>query len=294
MFKMKSFIILFVMSFYISAYTDNSITLYNKLDQSTQRLYQDYDQIAVKFISEFTHEQYQAFATKHDLNITELVSHRYKFCVYSTGNAGINSSVLDSIRSDSDVLNVLATFFDEQNHRLYIDPELLVVRFEKNVNFDEIEIFLKHLNCKIIESFYTYGLFIITKIEGLSVFKSIDYFNNQMIIRYAYPKYYSTHTLASDSYLNDSWHLKNTGQEPEYVVNHDLNVFPAWDITFGDPDVIVVVIDSGIEHDHPDLNSNILPRGNEDWDFTDRENKEPIDVNSHGTLVSGVAVAVMN
>src|SRR5215218_2237289 len=39
----------------------------------------------------------------------------------------------------------------------------------------------------------------------------------------------------------------------------------AWDLERGHPDVIVAVIDTGADLDHPDLQPNILPRGTEDW-----------------------------
>jgi subtilisin family serine protease len=68
------------------------------------------------------------------------------------------------------------------------------------------------------------------------------------------------------------WGLNNTGQIANSVTgtaDADVDAVEAWDITKGDPEVVIAVIDSGADLDHPDLQNNFLPRGAEDWDFAD-------------------------
>src|SRR4029078_6446987 len=66
------------------------------------------------------------------------------------------------------------------------------------------------------------------------------------------------------------WGLHNTGQLVNGVAGTAAAAIDApspSDITRGHPEVIVAVIDTGADLDHPDLAANLLPRGAEDWDF---------------------------
>ena len=63
----------------------------------------------------------------------------------------------------------------------------------------------------------------------------------------------------------------------------------AWDITQGSPKVIIAVIDSGVELDHPDLFDNLIYGHN----FLD-ETQLPSDDYGHGTQVAGIIAARKN
>jgi len=64
----------------------------------------------------------------------------------------------------------------------------------------------------------------------------------------------------------------------------------AWNTTIGDPSVLVAVIDTGIDWDHPDLAANYVPLGY-DWVNNDTD---PMDDHGHGTHCAGVIAAVLN
>jgi len=61
----------------------------------------------------------------------------------------------------------------------------------------------------------------------------------------------------------------------------------AWGITTGSNQVIIAVIDSGVDLDHPDLQDKIVTG----WDFVN-DDDQPDDDYSHGTHVAGIAAAV--
>jgi subtilisin family serine protease len=85
----------------------------------------------------------------------------------------------------------------------------------------------------------------------------------------------------------------------------------AWDIETGSPDVVIAIIDSGIDYTHPDFagkiwnNTDEIPNNGIDddnngyiddvigWDFAYNDN-DPKDELGHGTMCAGVAGAATN
>jgi subtilisin family serine protease len=114
----------------------------------------------------------------------------------------------------------------------------------------------------------------------------------------------------NDTSFGDLWYLHNTGQAGG-TPGADLNAVLAWDITGGDPSVVVAVLDSGTELTHPDLVPNLFRNGAElegngldddgngfvddvmGWDFGNGD-ADPSGLYSHGTMVAGVVAAAGN
>ena len=63
----------------------------------------------------------------------------------------------------------------------------------------------------------------------------------------------------------------------------------AWDITTGNPNVIVAVVDSGADFSHPDLQGKLLAG----WDYVNGD-ADPSDDYGHGTHVAGIVGAGTN
>lgn len=61
----------------------------------------------------------------------------------------------------------------------------------------------------------------------------------------------------NDPLLKDQWHYHNTGVKPNYVAGADCNLFKAWEREVGKSNVIVSVVDGGIDVTHPDLIDNL-------------------------------------
>ncbi len=104
-------------------------------------------------------------------------------------------------------------------------------------------------------------------------------------------------TLPDDPQFATLWGLHNVGQTVNGVTGSpdaDIDAPHAWTLEVGTKRVVVAVIDTGVDLDHPDLKANILPRGSEDWDFADAADPEPWDSGSHGTHVAGTIAARRN
>jgi subtilisin family serine protease len=97
-------------------------------------------------------------------------------------------------------------------------------------------------------------------------------------------------TFPDDDFFGLEWGLHNTGQSILGVAgvrDADIDAPEAWDVTVGDPAVVVAVADSGVDAAHPDLAPNLDPRG---YDFVEGDTT-PQDEDGHGTHVAGTVAA---
>ena len=118
---------------------------------------------------------------------------------------------------------------------------------------------------------------------------------------------YSTASVPDDSQFDQQWGMHNTGQTGG-TTDADIDAPEAWDMWNGSSDVVVGVIDSGVDYTHEDLAANmwinpgeVAGNGIDDdgngfvddihgWDFAYGDN-DPMDVRSHGTHCAGVIAA---
>jgi hypothetical protein len=96
------------------------------------------------------------------------------------------------------------------------------------------------------------------------------------------------HYTPNDPLFPDQWHLENGGQGPS-TAGVDARVSEAWDVTLGDPAVIVAVNDDGLNLGHADFTDRLEPEQNfpSDWERLMAQGQ----FGGHGTSVSGVATA---
>ena len=124
----------------------------------------------------------------------------------------------------------------------------------------------------------------------------VDELNEHPLVEFAEPNYiYKASLVPTDAFFDDQWYLENTGQNGG-TVDVDIDATDAWDITVGDSSVIIAVIDSGADLDHPDLMNKYLRDGGQNIIGFDYANDDsiPEDDNGHGTHVSGIVGAEMN
>ena len=99
-------------------------------------------------------------------------------------------------------------------------------------------------------------------------------------VEYVEPDYVASINLVPNDpyYSSYQWHLPKIAAPA------------AWDVTTGQTNVRIAVIDSGVDPSTPDLSGRLLGNG---YDFVNFDN-DPRDDNGHGTAVAGTAAASGN
>ena len=123
--------------------------------------------------------------------------------------------------------------------------------------------------------------------DPLTVKRLVRELSGERWVEYAEPvyTYEPMGTHPNDPEVSQQWQHQNTGQTGG-TPDADMDSPDAWDTGTGDPSVLVAVIDTGVDLDHPDLVDNLVPG----MDFTDSaEGVE--DVFGHGTQVAGNVAA---
>ncbi|HZN02692.1 MAG TPA: S8 family peptidase [Candidatus Polarisedimenticolia bacterium] len=143
---------------------------------------------------------------------------------------------------------------------------------------------------------------------GVTVPEALVRLENAPDVEYAEPNYllYATRT-PDDPLFQQQYALLNTGQAGGSA-GSDIDATGAWDVSIGGALVVVAIMDSGIDLDHPDLAPNLWTNPDEiagnlvdddgnglvddvhGWDFVNHDD-EPRDDNGHGTHVAGIVAA---
>jgi subtilisin family serine protease len=204
-------------------------------------------------------------------------------------------------------------------------PDQIVVQFNTNSSSDEqvqSEVYQRisdqtDLNIQIIdESKIVLGLKLVEIVNCTNLDYAIEIFRQQPEIQFAEKNYLiKIQNIPNDTYYGNLWGLNNTGKKDQSgnigKIGADISAQKAWDITTGSETIIVAVIDTGVDINHPDLMNNIWTNPNEipnngidddnngfiddvnGWNFSENNN-DVSDPEGHGTHCAGIIGAVGN
>lgn len=188
----------------------------------------------------------------------------------------------------------------------------LLVKFKSNVSLATIDEITSRLHDRIedrIES--DPGLEAIDDLDDADVAQTVAQYSALPEVEYAEPNYEINLDVADASFLpvlprdprfNDQWALANSGQRGG-TAGADISATKAWATTTGSDDVVVAVLDSGVDYTHEDLVQNMWQRPANMAPYQDNElgtvedefgfnaidnSSDPMDENGHGTHCAGI------
>lgn len=191
----------------------------------------------------------------------------------------------------------------------YVEQQL-IVKFKEGVSSNAINALKQNLKAEVAKTSKNLGIQL-WDIRSASVEEAIAKYRNSSVIEYIEPNYIVSANVTNpdDPSFNQLWGLNNTGQTSG-TTDADIDAPEVWDLETGS-DVLVGVIDTGVDYNHPDLADNIWTNSGETagdgidndgngfiddihgYDFVNNDG-DPFDDNGHGTHVAGTIAATGN
>ncbi len=156
----------------------------------------------------------------------------------------------------------------------YQDREA-TVKFNRKPSKEELNRYANEIDGQVRKELDATYIF---KSNTLSTPKLVQYFNKQESVHYAEPNYiYLQNETDDEFYSRYQWNLPAIRTED------------GWKISRGNEDVIIAIIDTGIDMKHPDLAKRIVDGYN-----VLNDSPMPNDDNGHGTHVAGIIASETN
>jgi subtilisin family serine protease len=182
----------------------------------------------------------------------------------------------------------------------------LIVKFKHGVRSEHASMSHARHGSKLAKHFKRSRVHHVKLKKGLTAEEAAELYMQDPNVEYAEPNYEisALDLVPNDPRFSQIWSLHNTGQTGG-TADADIDAPEAWDTSTGSSDVIVAVIDTGVDYTHEDLSANMWVNeaelngqsgvdddGNgyvDDIYGIDAYNNDsnPIDDNGHGTHCSG-------
>ena len=176
-------------------------------------------------------------------------------------------------------------------------PDQILVKFKPSVSEQTIKATIAAYQTKKIKRILRADIYQLQIQKGENVEDTLYAMSKNPDIEYAKPNYIAYIAVTpNDTFFQFQYALDNSGQDigipgsPTGTAKADIKATTAWGETKGDEEILIAVIDSGVDLEHPELINKIFSSGR---DFAN-EDSDATDDNGHGTHVAGIAAAETN
>jgi thermitase len=179
-------------------------------------------------------------------------------------------------------------------------PDQVLVKFKPTLSTQAVKTTLAAYDTRMMKRIPRIDVYQVKIPKGTNVEEMLYVLRQNPDIEYAAPNYKAYITVTpNDLLFQYQYSLYNKGQRiapgdipgaPIGKQNADIKAISAWDETKGNEEIVIAVLDTGIDFNHIDIKNKIYSSG---YDFVN-DDSDPTDDHWHGTFVAGIAAAETN
>ncbi|MBN2246443.1 MAG: peptidase S8 [Candidatus Aminicenantes bacterium] len=173
-------------------------------------------------------------------------------------------------------------------------PDRILVKFKPVISEQAITAAVQLTNSQILKKINRSNIFLIRIPPESSVGEMVFIYQQNPDVEFAEPDYRTRITTTPNDILFEyQYALFNEGQaigipgSPQGKERADIKATAGWEETTGKEEVIIAIVDTGVDLKHPDLINKLYSSG---YDFVN-DDTEADDDHGHGTHVAGIAAA---
>lgn len=279
--------------------TSTGVNFYYYADGQRHQLTPSVNQIAVRIKPDVgnaqTSQMFSAVTGDSVADVLEIPNPRLTVLTTTGQDTKALLKASDMLRQSDFVAFAHPLFIFEDGTRFALTDEF-IVQFKPDIERVQIDSFNAAHHVEIVEeTSWAANNYIlrVTPVSDLEVLDMANLYHESVLTEYAEPNFVrlmEKQAWPNDTYRADQWSLRNTGQHGG-TSDADIDADDAWDITTGSEEVIIAILDEGVETGHDDLRTHMV----KGYDVVDGDNDStPRPWDAHGTNCAGLAAGTGN
>ncbi|MFV2055222.1 MAG: S8 family serine peptidase [Thiohalomonadales bacterium] len=170
----------------------------------------------------------------------------------------------------------------------FAGPGTIIVELNVNVAHADLTDFNRQNGVTVVKHYGNSKLYVLSIPAPMTSADIIVLYENSGLVEYAESNGRGKGGAGisfNDTYFAAQWHTNNIGKY-NGINGADINADAGWILTTGSSDIVIAVLDTGIQADHPEFIGRLVPG----YDFVNNDTNPEAD-NSHGVYVSAILAA---